>query len=71
MDLGSRNGANEFGVTIGNEAVFTKEEYLEAREAELRWIERIKNMPIKKKTGIFYKKKWEKLSKRNRLPLLD
>lgn len=50
---------------------FSKEKYLETCEAELRWIERIKNMPIKKKTGIFYRKKWEKLSKRNKLHLLD
>jgi secernin len=50
---------------------FTKERYLQAREAELRWIESIKNMPIKRKTEIFYRKKWEKLSKRNKLLLLD
>ena len=50
---------------------FSKEKYLEAREAEFRWIEKIKNMPIKRKTGIFYRKKWDKLSKRNKLHLLD
>lgn len=27
MDLGSRNGSNEYGVAIGNEATFTKEKY--------------------------------------------
>ncbi len=50
---------------------FTKEKYLEAREAELRWIEEIKNIPIKKKANYFYRKKWEKLSKINKLPLQD
>ncbi|NPE07226.1 MAG: hypothetical protein GNW80_03000 [Asgard group archaeon] len=46
--------ARDFVTDLSN---FTKEKYLEIREAELRWIEQIKNMPIKKKTGIFYRRK--------------
>jgi dipeptidase len=50
---------------------FTRDKYLEAREAELRWIEDIKGMPIKRKANYFYRKKWEKLNRLNKLSLLE